>query len=179
MKKLISFILVFALAAALGACASTPKNETTSAQSTEIQAEKTTAKEEPTFKLDDAMVRLGKLVKLEETPFVMKTLILSKAGNALGNYNTFKPGETVEFYVNAAVSEADAAKVKVYLAPYVADADKAPETFAFSADYKVPAEEGGMNFKSEIPADTAEGYYNIIFAYENTAAYRIAVKIAK
>lgn len=177
MKKIISLILILSISVALAACGSKPNSETTTEiQTTAAQAE---VDAQPTIKLDDNMARLGKLVKLAETPFVLKSLVLKNAENAQGNYNTFKPGENIDFYINADIAAADEAKVKIHLAPYSKDANSVPSECVFSAEYKAAAEEGGVNLTAAIPGDTADGYYNIIFAYENTVAYRIAIKIAK
>ncbi len=177
MKKLISLILIVSISVVLAACGAKPDNETTKVQTTATA--QTELDTQSTIKLDDNMVRLGKLVKLTETPFVLKSLVLKNAEDAQGNYNTFKPGENIEFYINADVASADEAKAKIYLAPYIADANSVPAEYVFDAEYKAAAEEGGVNLTATVPADTAEGYYNIIFAYENTVAYRIAIRITK
>lgn len=173
MKKLLSLILILAMAVSFGACGSKTEEGTTAVSQS---ADETGV----TLPPDDSSVKLGKLVKLEETPFVLNSLVLkgSETGSQ-GNLNIFKLGENISFYIDAALPESDAGKVKVYCAPYAAGAKAVPAEYVFVSDYAAPAEVGGESFSNSVPADSAEGYYNIFFAYENTVAYKITVKFTK
>lgn len=176
MKKFIAILLVAAFAVSFAACDSkTPGNEeTTQAPSTTMPV-MTTNYPLPTVTLSDDMVNLGNITVInQDTPFQLGALFLG-TGNKV-NSDTFYLGEEIKFTLYCNVPESEYSKVKVYCAPYQENLKVIPDDYVFVSDF-VPAAEGEVNFVNSVSPEHGAGYYTILFAYEDTVAYRITVKL--
>lgn len=176
MKKFIAILLVAAFAVSFAACDSgkKPAEETTQAPSTTMPV-MTTNYPLPTVTLSDDMVNLGNITVInQDTPFQLGALFLG-TGNKV-NSDTFYLGEEIKFTLYCDVPESEYSKVKVYCAPYQENLKVIPDDCVFVSDF-APAAEGEVNFVNSVSPEHGAGYYTILFAYEDTVAYRITVKL--